>query len=151
MSAFEILVHPGRGGRSGPGKVLDLLERVQWVTAFLSKRVYKVRSGKVVSRRGFASSVYEQMYSARNDFLHGNPVRPSRLYLKGTKVPLWYCAALLYRLGLTAFLDLSWKKPWPPRSNTELFAKAASDRYDFERTQGTIEQGLQYATRPKPE
>ena len=151
VSAFEILVHPGRGGRSGPEQVLNLLERVQWVTTFLSMRVYKVQSGKKASRRGFASSVYEQMYSARNDFLHGNPVRPSGLYLKGTKVPLWYCAALLYRLGLTAFLDLSWKKPWPSRSNSKRFAKMASDRYDFERPQGTIEQGLYYATKPRPE
>ena len=151
VSAFEILVHPGRGGRSGLEQVLDLLDRVEWVTSFLSRRTYKVRSGKKVFRRGFASSVYGQMYSARNDFLHGNPVRPSGLYLRGTWLPLWYCAALIYRLGLTAFLDLSWKKAWPPRSDIQRFAKVASDRYDFERTQGTIEQGLYYATKPRPD
>lgn len=151
VSAFEILVHPGRGGWSGLSQVLDLLEQVDWQTEFLTRKVYKVRVHKKVSRRSFACSVYEQMYSARNDFLHGNPVRSSRLYLRGTKVPLWYCAALLYRLGLTAFLDLSWKRPLPPLSDTKRFANAVSDRYDFQRAQGTIEQGLHYATKPPPE
>lgn len=150
VSAFEILVHPGRGGIAGRRQVLDLLDRVQWQTKFMSKKAFKVREGKSVSRRVFALSVYDQMFSARNAFIHGNPIRKSALYLRGTRMPLWYCAALLYRLGLTAFLNLSWKKRQPSANQTKRFVQAMSDRYDFERIQGAIEKGLYYAANPKP-
>lgn len=116
----------------------------------MSRKVFKVLEGKSAPRRVFAVSVYDQMHSARNDFIHGNPVRPNSLYLRDTKIPLWYCAALLYRLALTSFLDLSWRKPLPPASDVRRFAKAASDRYDFEKMQGAIEKGLHYAVNQTP-
>jgi hypothetical protein len=50
------------------------------------------------------------MNHARNDFIHGNPIDSNRLIVPPGKRPLHLYTALLYRMALTAFLDL---KPPP--------------------------------------
>jgi hypothetical protein len=50
------------------------------------------------------------MNHARNDFIHGNTIDPMRLIVAPGKRPLHLYTAPLYRMALTAFLDL---KPPP--------------------------------------
>jgi hypothetical protein len=40
---------------------------------------------------------------------------------------------------VTGLLDLTWRKPWPPKEDAKAFGKAISDRMDFRRYQGDIE------------
>jgi transposase len=58
------------------------------------------------------------MYSARHDFLHGNPVRHSKLFpAKDEKnLTLTYCAVLIYKCALMAFLGM-FEKPIPVKLN----------------------------------
>jgi hypothetical protein len=48
----------------------------------------------------------EQMYAARNDYLHGNPVESERLLMPGTTFDISVYASLMYRLLLSEFLGL---------------------------------------------
>lgn len=143
VSAFEILVHPGPGQSANRNLVLSLIEQVKWEVESLSRRRYKVRERNGSStKRVFASSLYARLNWLRNQFLHGNEVKPSMLNLPKDAGQIGDFAPLLYRLALTAFLDLSWNKPSPPRSDTKRFVQYASERCDFTHAQRTIERGL---------
>jgi hypothetical protein len=54
-----------------------------------------------------AQRAYAYLYSARNDFLHGNRVTTNAMFtLTGTKrVPLPRVAAVVYRTALAAYLN----------------------------------------------
>ena len=136
ISACEILVHPGRKMKSSRNLVLELLEKVNWETRFCGRRVYSVKEHRKPStRRVFACWLYDRMYWLRNQFLHGNPVTVAQLKLKGTNAaPIWFYGPILYRLALTAFLDLSLK-----------LEKRSMDNWEISGRQGAIEQGLRTA------
>jgi hypothetical protein len=54
-------------------------------------------------RRGnLAGVIYERLYRARNDFLHGNPVTDETLRLERCRQSALHFAAPLFRLALTA-------------------------------------------------
>lgn len=91
VSALEILAHPGRG-KVGRGQV-DALVRPH-VTRFLP------------GLESFVQRLCKELYAARNDFIHGNPVSPSRLYFdeKDTMPLLMTLAPIFYRLTLGAYV-----------------------------------------------
>lgn len=78
--------------------------------------------------------IYGEMFRARNDFLHGNPVARDRLVVQSSGQNLYNFAAPQYRACLTAFLGL--KKYGPPAQSNESIAKsppadgAGSNRID---------------------
>lgn len=153
VSAFEILVHPGKGGSSGLKQVLNLLEQVNWEISSLSRRQYQVRLGRdAPTRRIFAASLYAKLNWLRNQFLHGNAISPTALALpRGAGQPGDY-APLLFRMALTAFLNINWTLPMPSTSEPKKFGKWVNDRHDFMHAQRVIEDGLRIATtgwRPK--
>jgi hypothetical protein len=86
--------------------------------------------------------VYGELYKARNDFLHGNPIDRDRLTVKPSQRSLFIYAAILYRLALTGFLDLKFKVPMPSSDDTAAFAAYVNDRMDYRSYQGNIEAGL---------
>jgi hypothetical protein len=86
--------------------------------------------------------VYGELYKARNDFLHGNPIDGERLTVKPSQRSLFLYAAALYRLALTGFLDLRFKAPIPSSDDTKAFAAYISDKMDYRSYQGNIEAGL---------
>jgi hypothetical protein len=93
VSAFEILARDeGRG--DGLGRVRQLLSRVQ------------LQSPKLRAHSSVVNTIYKRLWIARNEFLHGNPVTAERLKLEKCKKPVLWFAAPLFRLALTAFLDL---------------------------------------------
>ena len=95
-----------------------------------------------MSRRPVACWLYGEIYKARNDFLHGNPVTPGRLTVKATGGNLFHYAAPLYRMALTGFLPLRWLAALPPMEDTEAFGKYVAERMDFASYQKTIEKAL---------
>jgi hypothetical protein len=143
-SAFEILVNPGLGHDNKQlGRIYDVLETVQWVTPFARQRIYSVY-GSPRQKRGAACWLYSLIHKLRNDFVHGNPVDRRQIKLPGTKLPLWMHVAPLYRLMLTAYLDLSFKKPFP-KGNTEAFSRVYFECSDFLRAQKLMEEAIRSA------
>jgi len=69
--------------------------------------------------------LYKELYDTRNDFLHGNPVKPSRIYpFKNRKVhPITRFAPMIYKVVLLSFLEpfkppmkkASWQKDYISR------------------------------------
>jgi hypothetical protein len=142
VSAFEILVHPGGNGQASWSKVLDLLEAVSWARRPCAYRRFSTGGKSFRARRTLASWVYDKLNTARNDFVHGNPVSPRGLTLEGSKRNLFDYAGPLYRLALTAFLPLSFTNPIPPTRNAAAFGEYMGDRINFLSYQQTIEEGL---------
>ena len=111
VSAFEILAHDGQ--RADFQRVLSLLNRVQWLSRKLKVQDRKVTYGGKVRQTNLAGSIYERLYKARNDFLHGNPVTIETLELEKSGKQVRWFAAPLFRLALTAFLDLRFSERLP--------------------------------------
>jgi hypothetical protein len=109
ISAFEILVHPGTG-EANQRTVLRMLDRYP---SGISTAVRNVHRCPTLREWALA-----QMYEARNDYLHGNPVEDDRLMRPNTTYDISAYAALLYRLILTEFLGLH---------HEPIFASGASD------------------------
>ena len=143
VAAFEILVHPGGSGRANLEKVFGLLERVPWIDRRCGFRRFETGTSRKSVRRNLACWVYKQMYACRNDFLHGNPVEISDLMVPKSRRPMNSVAPTLYRLGLTSFLDLSWKEQPPPADDAEAFAEYCGKRWDFIAPQRDVEEALQ--------
>ena len=105
VSAFEVLSHP-KTGKADLNTVLDLLGKYQWNDKKVKRKSYKVKyRGRELSVN-IVQKLYKELYDTRNDFLHGNPVKPSRLYpFKNRKVPpITRFAPLIYKVGLLALL-----------------------------------------------
>lgn len=143
-SAFEILVNPGQGHDNRQlGRIYDRLEAAEGVTPFARRRIYSVYGSPGQKRRA-ACWLYSLIHKLRNDFVHGNPVDRKKIVLPGTKAPLWMHVAPLYRLMLTAHLDLSFKKPYP-RGDLEGFVKIRLERTDFLAAQKLMEEAIRSA------
>ena len=143
VSAFEILAHPGTG-KSGLASVYGLLEKVGWQDRRTKARRYCAYApgGKTGARRSLACRLYGEIYRARNDFLHGNPVFSNRLAVRGSGRGLFECAAPLYRMALTGFLPLAWTAPMPDMNDARAFGRYIADRMVFHDYQKTVEEGL---------
>ena len=106
VSAFEILTDSGTCDA-----VYKLLESTKWNLSDNTDPIYEPRKYKPGQpKRTLPVWLYGAMNHARNDFIHGNPIDPMRLIVAPGKRPLHLYTALLYRMALTAFLDL---KPPP--------------------------------------
>jgi hypothetical protein len=115
VSAFEILAHP-RTGISGLSTVYPLLEHAAYLNPKLGQKRYIAHMGrgkKPWPRRPLTCWLYGQLYKARNDFLHGNPVSPKTLSPSALDDSLFWFAPGLYRLALTGFLGLTLSKKDP--------------------------------------
>ena len=121
ISAFEVLSHPRRG-RADLLSVLHLLGSYDWDDESIKKKVYKIRHKGQNHRINLVQKLYKELYETRNDFLHGNPVRKSRLYpFKNTSLqPITSFAPLIYKVAMLAFLEQfkdkrkrrNWKKEY---------------------------------------
>jgi hypothetical protein len=95
VSAFEILAHP-RIGRSGLFQVYDLLGKAPWHDKKLAQRKYRahISSNKLKQKsaplRSLPCWLYGELYHARNDFLHGNPIRQNKLRVRDLKAKTVY-------------------------------------------------------------
>lgn len=101
-SAFEILTEDGQCDQ-----VYKLLEKATWNLSDNndpSFEPHKYKAGQ--SKRTLPVWLYGAMYHARNDFMHGNQIDENRLIVAPGKRPLHIYTALLYRMALTAFLDV---------------------------------------------
>ena len=139
--AFETLVHPGEEGQTGKSQVFELLERIPWLDSSCAHRRYVVRE-RHRRRRNVACWLYERIHVCRNDFFHGNPVNLRSLTLPKSRRLMATHAASLYRLALSAFLDLTWKQPIPNEERLEELVEYSARLSDFKKAQSVHEQTL---------
>ena len=129
VSAFEILAHDER--RSDFGRVIAMLNRVEWLRPTLKTQDREVRShnkGNPV-RTNLAGELYRRLYHARNAFLHGNPLTAETLTLGNGKSILPY-AGPLFRMALTAYLSLKFPKLPSGAGETEM-GRYVAGRMEF--------------------
>jgi hypothetical protein len=106
VSAFEILAHPG-SSNVGFKQVYELLEQVSWNLSECKEPIYEPYGSKPGQpKRTLPVWLYGELNRARNDFLHGNPITPSRLVVAPGKRALHLYAAPLFRMALTGYLEL---------------------------------------------
>ena len=73
----------------------------------IKRRAYKITYCGKDHRVNLVQKLYKELYDTRNDFLHGNPVKPKRLYpFRNKNVPhIIRFAPLIYKIALLSFLD----------------------------------------------
>ncbi len=93
VSAFEVLCHPGTTNVN-KGVVQSALSAAAWTSKrFRAKRFRVTRNGKAYPAT-LAEKVYDGIYQARNDFMHGNRV--------AARSRSWRCANRSARLDYVA-------------------------------------------------
>ena len=130
VSAFEILSHP-RTSNANLLTVIDLLGKYNCNEKLIKRNNYKIRHRGNEYRINLPQKLYKELYDTRNSFLHGNPVKQSRLYpFKNTKsTSITRFAPVIYKVALLAFLDKFKSKPRSRKAKLEeLTTKIFSER-----------------------
>jgi hypothetical protein len=140
VSAFEVLVHNGKD-KSGRFKVYENFDKALWNLTKCKEKKYEAhghQEGQPL--RNLACWIYGKVHSARNDFLHGNPVTVDTLLISESGRYLLHYAPVLYRMALTGILDLKWDEE-PPTAEEGLDIYE-SKKFDFVYFQGDMEAAL---------
>jgi len=140
VSAFEILAHDGR--HSDFGQVLSLLSRVQWQNQTLTVQDREVSHKGAPIRTNLAGAIYKRLHWARTAFLHGNPVTAKMLIMEGSQKPVLWLAAPLFRLALSAFLNLRFSETLPDTANDEDRGRRIAKRIAFNEPQRLAEDAI---------
>jgi hypothetical protein len=142
VSAFEILAHPEEG-HSGLLKVYELLEKASWhLTACREARHPCMAPAHARKPRILACAIYSRMNRARNDYLHGNKVSDVQLVIMPSQRFLLDYAPVLYRMALTAFLDLRFTENEPDHSNKNAYLDWEGRKFEYEKYQRDMESAL---------
>src|ERR1700733_13870635 len=139
ISAFEILAHDGH---SDLGRVLALLRRVDWRSKKMKISDRTVWHKKKSIHHNVAGGVYKVLYDARNKFLHGEPVTPETLRVSPCNKQALHFAAPLFRLALTAYLNLAASKAVPASVDSPDYARLISARIGFYNPQSEAEDAM---------
>lgn len=107
VSAFEILAHP-KNRSVNLRDVLRLLDD-SFLSKELTKRTYTVRFQNKNGRVNLVQKLYCQIYSARNSYIHGNPVKVKDAFPWGRtdRHPLHAFAPLIFKVALISKIDIS--------------------------------------------
>jgi hypothetical protein len=135
VSAFEIVAHNGR--HADFQRVLSLLSRVQWLSPKLKAQDRVVRKGL---QTNLAGVIYDRLNTARNHFLHGNPVSAETLTLEKCQKHAHLFAPSLFRMALTAFLDLRFSEEVP--TDAQGLGRHIAARMEFTQAQRISEDAI---------
>ncbi len=108
ISAFEILFHKNSGDLVNRKIVFNRLGGYRWKEKRLRhKRFTLDKKNKNITKGNLVQKLYKELYDARCDFLHGNPVRIARLYpfFNKNRPSLFVLAPVIYWTALTVFLS----------------------------------------------
>jgi hypothetical protein len=145
VSAFEILAHP-KVGKSGLQLVYSLLEKSPWHDKKLHYRKYRPYNPKQPQKsaplRSLPCWLYGEIYQARNDFLHGNPIRQNRLHVRGSGRSLFQYSPMLYRMALAAFLPIKLNLKSPAPAQTGAYKTYIKKYFELYSEQRDIEKGI---------
>ncbi len=115
ISAFEVLLHPGKAGRVDEPHVLRFIEKMAWTDTALRRPRGRIslQKGKLSFKATLAMRLYHAAYRARNDFTHGNEVAVSKLMFgSGEKKRLDYVLPVLFGSVLVAWLKEQLPSCW---------------------------------------
>lgn len=134
VSALEILAWPTKR-YANEAIVLDLLGQYRWRDVALNRRAFR---GTVQKKRRSLNAVQKichAMYSARNDFLHGNPVHSGDLFPFGRKrgVPLPAACAIVFRTALAVHLAARHELPLRTMRDLVPHVLESFDDFTYER------------------
>jgi hypothetical protein len=101
-----------------------------------------VRTRDGLVRTNLAGGVYDRLHKVRNDFLHGNRVDTETLKLEKCEKSVLFFAAPLFRLALTAYLDLRWTTEFPTADEAALFGEFVGKRMEFRGPQRDCEAAI---------
>ena len=145
VSAFEILTHDGN--KADLKGVLSRLNSVQWLSSKLKAQDRGVRINKKETvPTNLAGEIYGRLYRVRCDFLHGEPVTAKTLKLEKSGRQVQWFAASLFRLALTAFLDLRFSEAVP--NDSQGLGHFIATRIDFSQAQRISEDAILLADEP---
>jgi hypothetical protein len=152
ISAFEILTHP-RDNDGGLKEVYRVFENVDWRTEACRERIYECYEGRSRKsngqKRNLACWIYGELYHARNDYLHGNPLADDRLVVKSNGRSLFMFTQSLYRLLLTGFLGIDYYGPFKPREpGATIYDVHGILNFRFENRQGDHERAIARVLQP---
>jgi hypothetical protein len=122
VSAFEILSHP-RSGNANLLTALNVLAKAEWEDTGLRSKRFKLTYQGQTSKINLIQKLYCELYRARNDFLHGNPVTSGKLFpmSRSGGPTLLHAAPLIYRAALMGFLPFR-----PPAKSGDVAAQVAA-------------------------
>jgi hypothetical protein len=140
VSAFEILAHDGK--HADFRSVLSLLGSAQWLRAALKDQDREVTYKRESIRTNLAGAICERLYKARNHFIHRNPVTKETLTLEKCQKHVHWFAASLFRLALTAFLDLRFSETLSDTASDEDRGRHLASRMSFLAAQRLAEDAI---------
>ena len=146
VSAFEILAHDGRWADFR--RVLSLLSELHWLRPKLKAQDREVIYHSRPIQTNLAGVIYDRLYGARNAFLHGNEVSVGTLKLGSGQQAQWF-AAPLFRLALTAFLDLRFPETLADNANDQDRGHHIARMREFKRQQKLSEDAILIADAAK--
>jgi hypothetical protein len=128
VSAFEVLCHSG--GWVDKRRVLQVISGTPFTSKELTKRLYTVWFGKKPSQKArvtLPEAFYDDLYWARNQFLHGNVVSAATVHYRQSTgyVSLTDVAPVLFNVALVSTLG-SLRIPGGPRPFGKFTVKAMS-------------------------
>lgn len=109
VSAFEILAHPSINQNVNKEHVLRVIGQFPFSSRKLgNKRFIVLKRNRIVQRGNLSQCLCHQIYKARHDFTHGNPVTTKNVFpwYKTKRYPLNYFAPLIYKILLICYLDI---------------------------------------------
>jgi hypothetical protein len=107
VSAFEVLCHPGGSATVNKRHVQETLRDGPFTSKELVAKRYTVSFRGNRIRVTLPEALYDDLYWARNQFLHGEPVRRQMLHYRnsGAYVSLTDVAPVLFNAALVSDLD----------------------------------------------
>jgi hypothetical protein len=137
-SAFEILYPAKKEAYKG---VYAALNSISWNNSACSTKRYKAYGDKSGAFYTLPVWLFGEINLLRNDAIHGNAMSSGRLIVPPAKQLLHMFAALLYRMILTAYLDLK-LAPRKPDTGLTKYENFRLDHFESGEYQRHIEAGL---------
>jgi hypothetical protein len=137
-SAFEIL-RPAKN--NAYKRVYADLDGITWNLSDCKDRKYEVFGDKSGTLHSLPVWLFGEINHLRNDTLHGNPIPPGRLIVAPGKQAISMYAAPLYRMMLTAYLDLK-LAPRKPVTGLTAYENYRQSQFESAEYQQHIEAGL---------
>jgi hypothetical protein len=136
-----MLAHPGESGEVGYLDIYKMLREMHWREQDLTKYVHVAYAGRGKTEPNILPCwIYGELFRARNDFMHGEPIALGRLVVSSSGQNLFNFSAPLHRACLTSFLGLSAYGPTP--EDNEGIGKALAWRMHVNQDQNYTERAL---------
>lgn len=150
VSAFEVLCHPGGSASVNKRHVQEMLRDAPFTSKELVAKRYTVSFRRNRIRVTLPEALYDDLYWARNQFLHGMPVRPAMLHYRQSTAyaSLANIAHVLFNAALVSYLRRL-SVPGGPFDVTKLTVKNLARYMKTHRGFERVQKGIASAGKPQ--